>query len=239
MLRRLILVVLGGFIMTACGGIEPSSAPATATLQLPDPMVHIRFPADGAVIYAESIRISGLASVAEFQLELVDLDDTVIAESTISPVLPGGDWVITLDHGYASEPTEMLIRAVAPTGDFYDTTAIILAEPGYRPEGSFGSIIFPVDGAELGGDFIVVEGTASGVADNQFTITLTAADGALLDNRTVTVVNPYGIDEMPWIAELSTQLLLGPATITAYFTPADEPNPVTSTVDIIITMDAG
>jgi hypothetical protein len=77
------------------------------------------------------------------------------------------------------------------------------------------------------------------VRDNQFTVTLTSADGSMLDSQTVTVVNPYGIDEMPWVAELSTQSLLGPATITAYFTPPDDPDPVTSRVDIVISMDAG
>lgn len=239
MLRRLIFVFLCGIIISGCGGIEPSSTPVPATLQAPEPMVHIRFPAAGAVIYAESIRVSGLATVEEFQLTLVDQDDTIFAETTITPAMPGGDWVIILDHGYTGEPMEMLLRAETIAGDFYAATAIVLADARSRPDGPFGSIIFPLDGTDMGGDFIVVEGTASGIADNQFMVTLTAADGAVLDSQTVAVVNPYGIDEMLWRVELSTQLLLGPATITAYFTSPDDPDPITSSVDINLVMNAG
>jgi len=237
---RLFFIVLLLFSLAACGRaatpplLELSPAPPTEP-------VRIDYPPTGAVIYADTIPLAGWAAIPDFTIELVDLDEHVVAQVAVT----GADaaWTVELVHGYTGAPTEMLLRATpivsAEPPIYYTMVTIALAGSAARPAETFGTITFPAEGTSLGGDFIPVTGIASGAPDNTFWVILTTADGAVVDRREVTFYNPQSVDAMPWTTELTTGGYIGPATITAYFTSPEDDQPITATVGITIIPDAG
>jgi hypothetical protein len=82
----------------------------------------------------------------------------------------------------------------------------------------FGEIIDPIDGAELGGDSIIISGFASGIPDNVIFIELVAEDGSVVDSQSLTLENPYFVDYVFWRAELQIKGYVGLATLNAHST---------------------
>jgi hypothetical protein len=232
-IRRALPILLGLLILSAC---QTTSSNSAATMLPQAQTARIHSPQNGVVIYAETIPIIGTGQGESFTVQLVDIEDAVIAQAEAT-VSAGGEWGVDLVHGYHGEPSEMLVQVLDSSGALLDVSTIIVADVSHRPEGVYGWITWPVADAAVGGDVIFVEGMASGV--DTFTVTLTLPGGTLVDSKTVTTYNPNRIDEMPWSVELATQGLLGEAVIDAYFTPIDDHNPSIQRVPVVITMEAG
>lgn len=213
---RLLLAITCLALLAAC---RPAAPVATATPTTPELIgeVVILSPPAGALIYAEVMRISGTATNVpgdQFELALVGPDETNIADSVIQ--LDGESWQIELPHHYTAEPIEVTLtaRPLDPSiNSAYDLVTIALAGLDYRPPGTFGAITLPPDGSAVGGDQIQVAGTASGLPDNQLTLTLLAADGTVIDSQTIIIDNPYRINDLPWRAEISTNGYMGAASL--------------------------
>jgi hypothetical protein len=188
--------------------------------------VDIVFPSNGTVIYAEAITVSGTMFGADqqtFTVELIDPDDAVIASADVQT--QEGDWSVEIPHNYTGDPSEVTVRAV-PSGEVegeYDSATILLSNASLRPEGTFGTITAPLEGDVVGGDSILIEGTASGLFENTLIVEMVLPEGTVLAEQILTVNNPYFIDEVPWQAELAfSDDYTGPASIRAYYTSADE-----------------
>ena len=211
-----ILFVIVGLIATAC---QPTVPLATITPTLPalTGEVVIRTPPEGALLYAEVIHISGSAAGVpnnQFELTLTGPDTQSIASSTIR--LAGDSWRIEMPHRYMGEPIEVTIAARpvdASISSAYDLVTIAIAGLEYRPAGAFGAITFPEDGMSTGGDQIPVAGTASGIINNQLTLTLLSAGGTTVDSQAISLDNAFLIDEMPWSAAVSTNSYTGEAML--------------------------
>jgi len=221
MLRFAVISALLIVILAACGGGQDDPegfARATATFEPGASTVDILFPQNGSVIYAEAITISGrlVGQPQQFTLQVLDLDETVLVESTLDE--QPGDWSVEVIHGYTGDPTEIEIRAV-PAGagtTVFDRASVLISDVSNRPEGAFGAVVLPTDGDVLGGDLLLVEGRASGATENMLTVELVREDGRMVAVQTITLTNPYVIDEVPWQVELERREANGPATLTVY-----------------------
>jgi hypothetical protein len=193
--------------------------------------VEIEVPENGAIIYAETMFISGTASDLPdggFQLEVVTASGEQLVETTVQP--DDGSWQVELVHGYEGDPMEAQIFALPVDTTIqgeYDVETIAVSSQDNRPEGTFGSIISPGEGVTLGGDSIEVSGTASGLFENTLVVVLEDAEGSVLDEEILTITNPYFIDEMVWSATLETDGYTGEATIRAYYQDAQDGDEVT------------
>lgn len=233
------LVILLALLLAACGG---TSAPETAS---DAPGIIIRQPVDGSTIYAPALFVTGSSGQAQtFRIEIGDDEGGILAQATVEA--QAGDWSLELVHNYQGDPIEAVIRAVPITQDpagenetIYSAVSMLLADLSHRPDGTHGRITMPADGDNMGGDIIPVAGLASGVADNTITLTLTADDGRVLDTQTVTMDNPYLIDELGWQASVSAGDYTGPATISALFPAPDGDNDASASVRISIVDAAG
>lgn len=212
----------GGFVSTATP--EPFSAE-----------VDLQYPPDGAVIYAETVTVSGTIEDETryaFDVEIVDAEGNILAESSLDT---SGDWSVEIVHGYTGEPAEFSVRVVPPTANTgtYDRISILMASNSFRPEGTFGNITAPGEDAPIGGESILVEGTISGV--ESFTVALVDPAGFKLAEQTADVINPQRINEIPWQVELSLGTYTGTAEI-RLLNADDDP---LSIIPIVIGTDAG
>lgn len=218
-MRWQILFISVAFL-SACSPATPAATPTATTPALVG-SVDIQYPEDGTTIYSEVLYVSGTSEGLPgdmFRLQVVGADDAIIAQNTIVAD-SDGPWQIEIPHGYSGEPVEATIYAVPADetvpGD-YDVAGIVISGQSYRPEGTFGSIISPINGTAVDSDTIEVSGTASGVFENTFTLELLDSTGSMLNQQFVIVTNPYFIDEAPWKATLLTGDYTGAATIRAY-----------------------
>ncbi len=216
---RFCLIVLT-VILASCRTAAPSATISPTSTAAPLTLtgsVEIHTPPQGAVIYSEVLSISGTGSSLPgdgFLLTLVGPDDEEIARALIPEA--EGEWQIELPHSYTGEPIEasLIARPADPlVSGIYSQQTIALAGLSYRPEGIFGSITFPAEGSTVGGETLLVTGSASGVPEGALAVDLIADDGRLVTTMLAATVNPYLIDDMPWSAELGTQGYTGPASI--------------------------
>ena len=243
-MRCLACVVMASLLsLAACNGTAETpvinSTPSTEPLIGDVSIVH---PAEGSIIYSELLWVDGETSDWQgetFNLQLLDLDDNLIAQAKIQPE-SDGTWQVTLEHGYQGEPIEATLVIVSNTEQILASRSVVIAGMAYRPEGVFGSITLPISGSTLGGDSFTVQGTASGVFENSFVVALETPDGEVIDQEVVTAFNPFYVDEMPWEAELETKGYIGIATIRAYaIAPSDGREAPLGSVNITITDAAG
>jgi len=226
--------------LAACGGGSDGSGRSTSF----NGEVDIVYPSNGTVIYAEAITVSGTMFGADqqtFTVELIDPDDAVIASADVQT--QEGDWRVEIAHNYTGDPSEVTVRAV-PSGEVegeYDSATILLSNASLRPEGTFGTITAPLEGDVVGGDSILIEGTASGLFENTLIVEMVLPEGAVLAEQVLTVNNPYFIDEVPWQAELAfADDYTGPASIRAYYTSADDGSEIDlDQVGVMIEVAAG
>lgn len=216
---RLDMTIIMMALLVAC---RPAAAPPDAATLEPTQVplsgsIAITTPAEGAVIYAELITLAGTASDLPenaFNLVLTGPDGERIAGTTVRDASPS--WHIELMHTYTGEPIEVTISAhpldLTSTGAYARRT-IALAGHSYRPEGISGGITLPADGSTVGGEFLLITGTASGVPEYALTIDLIAEDGRLVSRTYAQTSNPYLLDDMPWRAELGINGHYGSATI--------------------------
>lgn len=235
------LFMLLALLLAACGG---TSDPQTRS---ESPGVIIRQPVNGSTIYAPALFVAGSSGQAQtFRVQISDDNGDLLAQATVDA--PAGEWSLELVHNYTGDPVEAIIRAlpvVTPASDddagetIYSAVSVLLADLSHRPPGTWGRITLPANGDDMGGDLIPVAGLASGVADNTLTLTLTAADGRLLDTQTVIMHNPYHIDELGWEGSVSAGDYTGPATLSALFPAPDGGDDASVSVQINIGEAAG
>ncbi|MDQ7027342.1 MAG: hypothetical protein Q9P01_08290 [Anaerolineae bacterium] len=217
----LLLIILLNLILAACQSTpqqgEVTVLPTVPTIQ---GTVNITTPANGSIIYAESLWLAGESDNVPddgFKIRVVTAEDELLAETTVQP--QNGQWLIELVHGYTGDPTEVLVYALPVderiTQD-YDIATILISSLEQRPEGVFGQILSPQNNDTPGGDEILVVGSASGVFENQFTLAMFQPDGTEISSVGVTMTNPYFVDDMVWEASLPTNGYTGPATIRAF-----------------------
>lgn len=238
--RHYTIIAVCGLLLFVAACTGDSSAPSP-TPQPPEAHISIDFPQDGTIVYAETLYIAGQSGdpAQPFQIELINIDDTVIAETTVNP--QSGEWQIEVPHGYTGDPSEVIIRAV-PTDEsstqIYDSATILISDMTRRPEGIYGSITTPANGVEVGGDMLLVEGRASGAPEN--TITVELVGDTVIDSQVITLMNPYFVDEVPWQAELATNGYTGQATIQVYITsPQDGSQIVLDSIIVTVITAAG
>jgi hypothetical protein len=205
--------LLFSLCLTACSSesvtVTPQAAALTGTVQLIEP------PA-GAVIYAEVMRISGTAEgvpAGGFVL-VVSANDAEIARSRV--LVSEGAWQIELLHGYRGDPVEASISAISPdpaVSEAYAHRLIALSSLAQRPAGAFARVTSNTHEGTLGGDLIRIEGMASGLAENRLMLRLLTPEEDLISESSITVTNPFIVDEMPWSADLSRGDYTGPATL--------------------------
>ena len=237
-MRQITLLLMLLSLLSACSstGDDNSNENSPASFS---GEVDIIYPTNGTVVYAETLTITGTLFGADSQaitLQLVNLDGEAIAEASLTAQT--GDWQVELPHGYTGEPTEITIRAIPSGSDVgaYDSHTIFMADLSFRPEGRFATIRTPSDASPVGGDSILVEGTASGLSTNVIFVTLLDGNGNPIDEQRVDVFNPFFIDEVVWRTELVTGGYLGNGQIQII---EEDDSEVLTTVNIVIGDSAG
>jgi hypothetical protein len=209
--------------------------------------VEITYPLDGTIVYSELLYVSGTATDIPnktFLIRLVGADDQKIVEAAVQPG-EDGSWTVELAHGYNGEPMEMALLALPAVEDVsnesdYAIHQIVVAAQSYRPQGSFGSITSPSEGGTVGGESFEVTGTVSGVFENTFILALMGEDGTEIDMKPVTMLNPYFLDEVPWVAELETNGYTGSAVIEVYEISARDGSKIPfGSVRVTVVQEAG
>ncbi len=200
--------------------------------------VRITSPRDGAILYAEAVTVRGVSSApSRFRVEVV-VDDAILVSGIVEA--QAGDWAIELRHAYDGDPIEAIIRAVPIRAEGeYQSVLVALSRITERPQGAFGRVDAPIMGADIGGDFIVVEGRASGIPNNVLTIRLADDGGLTIDERIVLLDNPYYVDDMPFHLEVATRDYTGSATLTITFGPSDAADTLSELIAVTIVGAAG
>lgn len=200
--------------------------------------VIITSPSAGDTLYAELIRVTGDIQNTPQNLiaRVVDIDNTILVQA---PILTqqGAFMVEMLRPNRAGEMTIEIVSAVDPS-IVRASIPVFFADLESRPSGTFGSIITPSDGEQVGGDTILVQGRASGIPDNTIQLVLQGADNTTVIHP-VTINNPYGVDDVLWQTDLPLNGITGSVILTVYFTPSTDPNPIFSTISLVITQIAG
>lgn len=212
--------------------------PATSTSLPTAGEVIILSPRAGDILYAELIRLTGDIRYMPQRLlaRIVDVDENILAQAPI--ISHQGVFAIEMIRpNVTGEMTIQLVSAVDPSVVRADVT-VFFADLSARPTGTFGHIITPSDGEQVGGDTILVHGRASGVPNNIIQLVLHSADNTTVYHDVI-INNPYGIDDVIWQTDLPLDGVTGSVTLTAYFTPSTDPNPVFSTISLIVTQAAG
>lgn len=245
MIKKFILVILMLLVFVAC---TPSDTENNATLEATQATlqgtVDIMSPLSGAIIYAETIFLSGTATDVPdegFQIQLIAPDDSVVAEATVQPT--DGQWAVDIVHNYTGDPTEVNIvaKSVDSTNTLtYDIESIVLSTLENRPEGTFGEITSPTDGTSIGGDSLLVSGRGSGFFENNFVLILEAPDGEVIEEIPVTLNNPNFVDDMLWEAEIPRGDFVGNAVIRMVYQDMESGDMITiDSVDVIVSTVAG
>lgn len=174
--------------------------------------VRLESPLNGAIIYADTLAVIGTTThPITLQAELW-IDDQLLIGKTDDFL--AGEWDILLSHHYVGDPTEANLRLIAPeTGDIYQESVIVISHPSERPEGVWGRVIAPMVGADIGGDYVVVQGRISGIVDEVITVQLLDDRQTVLDQQTITVHNGYRIDDLPFQVEVAIKNVVGLALI--------------------------
>ena len=207
--------------------------------------VDITFPMSGAIIYAETIILQGMASEVPgdgFDIQLITPDDSIVAEASIQPE-DDGRWFVEIVHEYTGDPTEVTIVAKATDSDLaldYDIVSILLTARDNRPQGIFGSILSPSDGTSVGGDFIPVSGRGSGFFEGTFILRLENSDGDIITEMPVMINNPNLIDDMLWEAELPRNDFIGNGKIVMIDEDEESGEDIViDNVDVVVSAVAG
>lgn len=234
-------------LLAAC--TPPNQAPQPTALPDVEDIqgtVDITFPQSGAIIYAETLYLTGTADNLPdegFRLQVITDNDETLMETVVTPPDERDNWTTEVAHEYDGDPIQAQVLALPADSDItieYDRETIVISSQDNRPEGVFGSVTLPTDDATVGGDVIPVSGTASGLFENTLIVTLTASDGTQLDEEILTITNPYFIDEVNWSTELNTDDYTGPATVRAYYISAQDGEEITlDEVDVMLSMAAG
>jgi hypothetical protein len=212
--------------------------PPTATSHPTAGEIVVIFPSAGDTLYAELIYIAGDIQSAPQTLraQLRDIDENILITAPIMTQF--GKWSIEmLRPNYIGEATIEILSAIDPAV-IHETIPVFLGDSTTRPSGTFGSLITPTDGEQIGGDTILVSGRASGVLDGKIQLVLRSGDGTTAIHEVI-LNHPHALDDIFWQTDLPLAGLTGSVTLTAYFTSPDAPDPILSRVTLVITQVAG
>lgn len=226
-----VLISLAACATGSSNGPTPTTPPFTSE-------VTVTRPQPGTVIYAEVLHVAGMVNGDDTQTLVIDLSKTGESLAQMTLDAAPGDWSLELPHDYAGQPVavELIVRpAGTGTAGEYVRIPLTIADISHRPAGAFATIFVPQPGDTLGGDTILVEGTASGI--DALSAALLDANGAVLDEQDVTVDIPFLIDEVPWQVELAPGTYTGAARIELRFDETIEVDPIG--VDITLDLAAG
>ncbi|MGB7341913.1 MAG: hypothetical protein WBC91_23650 [Phototrophicaceae bacterium] len=238
---KLILITLIISLVACTSNEAPDDAPTQEMLQ---GSVDVTSPVSGSIIYSESVLVRGTASnISEegFLLEMVAPDDTILGAATVL-ANDDGTWSVELVHTYAGDPTEVTLVAKSSADSTldYDIESIALATLDNRPEGVFGSITSPQDGAQVGGDSILITGRGSGFFENTFGLALVNTEGEVVQEIPVTLDNPNFIDDMIWEVEMLREDFIGNATLQMQYQDMESGDTIIlDEVDVVVSAVAG
>lgn len=189
----------------------------------PSPSVSMTSPPDTAVIYASALYAAGTArNVSAFTLRLTTAAGITLTETQVRPAADGV-WSVELVHGHTGDPVAATLAAlpVSPAAEGeagpLARAEVLLAGVEHRPEGAYVDLMTPVDGAEVGGDSLIVEGRVSGWLGGSFTVALVSSFDETLDTRVVEIPDPHVINDLPWAVALSPGEYTGSAVIVVTF----------------------
>ncbi|MCU0480879.1 MAG: hypothetical protein MUE54_06665 [Anaerolineae bacterium] len=212
--------------------------PATATSHPTAGEIMVLSPSAGDTLYAELIYIAGDIQTAPQTLraQIRDIDESILITAPIMTQF--GAWAIEIPRpAYIGEATIEILSAIDPSV-IHERIPVFLGDGTTRPSGTFGSLITPTDGDQIGGDTILVSGRASGVMGNKIQLVLQSGDGTTAIHEVI-LNHPYRMDDIFWQTDLPLAGLSGSVTLTAYFTSPDAPDPIFSRVTLVITQVAG
>lgn len=237
-ITALMLITIGLWLQFRIVPDAEGFLPATATSHPTAGKIVVISPSAGDTLYAELIYIAGDIQTAPQTLraQLRDIDDNLLATAPI--ITQFGMWAIEIPRpSYIGEATIEIVSAIDSTV-IYEQIPVFLGDSANRLNGTFGSLITPSDGEQIGGDTILVSGRASGVMSNKIQLVLQSGDGTTAIHEVI-LNHPYALDDMYWQTDLPLAGLTGSVTLTAYFTSPDAPDPIFSRVTLVITQVAG
>lgn len=222
-LYGVVMILLVSSCQSSSGIVDsPTTQQSTPVADSAQGSVEILMPANGSIIYAEALYITGTAhEIPEegFLFQAISTQGEILAEAPVQTIAEDGNWFLEIPYQPLEEPGEVTILALAANGTIespYTFVSVMVAPLTYRPEGTFGSIASPQEDSVIGGDQIQVIGTASGLPGNSFTLTLETGTGDEIAITHVQIDTPYTIDELVWSADLETNDYTGPAFIHAF-----------------------
>jgi hypothetical protein len=208
-MRRASLIVLALLALAACASGAPSdSAASTPVPPVLQGRVNILGPVAGWIIYDSLLTVYGTSEglpAEGFLLRVLDADEATLLQSAVLPEA-NGRWQVRLLHGYQGEPSEITLRAepldVRVAGD-YDTETAAISGLAYRPQGRSAALLGLAEGQAIGGEQLLIQGSASGFAPGQLLLRLTTRDGTLISESLIDLpASP--LDEVIWQAELAS-----------------------------------
>lgn len=240
-MRRLYILLLI-IVLAACGAAPEGTSNNSLNGTSLRGDVRITFPQSGTVIYSEGLYVEGTAIDLPdegFILRAVLPDDSVLVQTTIQP--EDTSWSVEMLHNYTGNPTQIILEAIPANeaDSYYSEQSLIVSNLEHRPEGTFGTLLSPIPDMSVGGDLIEIVGTASGIPDNTFTISLTERDGTTITELEYEIPTPYNIDEVLWIADMPIQGYTGLATVTITYVDADGETQTLGSADIVVSVVAG
>lgn len=189
--------------------------------------VDITTPTNGASVSANPLNVSGIVynlTGDHINLQLLDANNQALTPvQAIALSNPTNatqlSWSASLTAGTYTGAAQLKVTDVF--GKVIGTTSLTIVASGSAAQpsgGSYvGSITAPTNGSSVSGDPITITGTAGGIAENQFTLRLLAADGTTLNSQPITLT---GADQytVPWSATLGTSGYHGQAELQAVAT---------------------
>jgi len=233
-----------GFVLVLVSMLTSCTA-SVETPVTPTPIASVNFdtPQMGTIIYSDTIYASGTATGLneDFILRVISADQEKIAEVIVSP--EGGTWEIQIPHSYTGDPTEITLIALPFTSDDITSadlgvTAVVLSPTEVRPDGIYGLILQPTSSEVVGGEQIPVFGVISGLTGETLVVSLVAGD-RILSTQELRFEYPNPLDEIPWMADLSTSARTGSAMLSLSYTDSEGRSTLLDSVDIVLSEAAG
>ena len=154
----------------------------------------ITTPTSGASVSANPLSVSGIVynlSGDHINLQLLDANNQPLTPIQAIALTHAAQipWSASLTAGIYTGAAQLKVTdvfgKVIGTTSFTITASASAVQPS---SGSYvGSITTPANGSSVSGDPLTVTGTAGGIAENQFTLLLLAADGTTLNSQTITL----------------------------------------------------
>ena len=194
--------------LAACAPAAPDQTVVTSSPPVLQGRVDILGPTAGWIVYDSLLTVYGTAEGLPpdgFLLRVLDADEATLLQSTILPQADGR-WQVRLLHGYQGEPSEIILRAepLDPrvAGD-YDSETAAISGLAYRPEGRSAVLLGLAEGQVIGGEQLLIQGSASGFEQGRLLLRLETRDGAAI-SQVVVPLPASSLDEVIWQAELAS-----------------------------------